>query len=181
MTSAGERVARDFEEWHEKHYQLLLPIAARLCKASREIDPRDLVQETLLRFVERFEGTLNGQGDEPVDGWLIAVMTRHFYDLQRGAMGRKRAENDPTITRWTLGQVDTPASYARITKERFDWAIGQLPLQQRLTFLLRSQGLRNQEIASQMGLKPGAVAKRLFDARQRLNALLKPYADEGTH
>jgi RNA polymerase sigma-70 factor (ECF subfamily) len=96
-------------------------------------------------------------------------------------MGRKKAEDDPTITRWTLAQGGGSDTYERISRERFEWAIEKLPRQQRLTFLLRSQGLRNQEIARQLGVSPGTVAKRLFDARQNLGELLKPYLDEGTH
>ncbi|RYZ41261.1 MAG: RNA polymerase sigma factor [Myxococcaceae bacterium] len=180
MTNAGERVASNFDEWHDRQHRMLLPIAEGLCRGSREIDPQDLVQETLMRFIETFAGALEDRSQEPMDGWLISVMTRHFVDLKRGAMGRKKAEVDPTITRWTLAQGGS-STYERITQERFDWAVNQLPLQQRLTFLLRAQGLRNQEIASRMGLKPGVVAKRLFDARQKLGTLLKPYVDEGTH
>ncbi|HZH14546.1 MAG TPA: sigma-70 family RNA polymerase sigma factor [Archangium sp.] len=181
MTSAGEIVASNFEEWHDRYYGLLLPIAERLCRGAVGIDPKDLVQETLLRFIEHFEGALGARDAEPADGWLIAVMNRHFCDLIRGAMGRKKAEDDPTITRWTLGQEAATSTFERITQERFDWAIEKLPRQQRLTFLLRSQGLRNQQIASKLGVSSGTVAKRLFDARQKLGELLKPYVDEGTH
>jgi RNA polymerase sigma-70 factor (ECF subfamily) len=180
MNSAGETVASNFEEWHARYYELLMPIAQRFCRGAEGIDPKDLVQETLLRFIEHFGGSQDVD-EEPVDGWLISVMSRHFYDLLRGAMGRQKAEDDPTIIRWTLGQGGGSDTYERISQERFDWAIEKLPRQQRLTFLLRSQGLRNQEIASQLGVSPGTVAKRLFDARQKLGELLKPYLDEGTH
>ncbi len=181
MTSAGEIVASKFEEWHEKCDKLLLPMAERLCRSAPGIDAQDLVQETFLRFVERFGGALGELDDARADGWLIRVMNNHFYDLLRGVMGRKKAEDDPTITRWTLGQGADSATYERISQERFDWAVDRLPRQQRLTFLLRAQELSNKEIASKLGISPGTVAKRLFDARQKLDELLKPYLDEGTH
>jgi RNA polymerase sigma-70 factor (ECF subfamily) len=180
MKSAGELVASNFEEWHAKYYKVLMPIAERYCRGAEGIEPRDLVQETLLRFIEHFDGAL-GADEEPVDGWLISVMSHHFYDLLRGGMSRKKAEDDPTITRWTLAQAGGSDTYERISQERFEWAIEKLPRQQRLTFLLRSEGLRNQEIARQLGVSPGTVAKRLFDARQTLGELLRPYLDEGTH
>jgi len=182
MTSAGETVASNFDEWHERYYGRLMPTAEKLCRGAVGIDPKDLVQETLLRFIEHYDAAPSEPKDGPAEGWLIKVMTHHFYDLIRGAMGRKKAEGDPTITRWTLAQQGSSgATYERITEERFDWAIGKLPRQQRLTFLLRAEGLRNQEIALRLGISPGTVAKRLFDARQRLSELLKPYVDEGTH
>ncbi|MDC0712679.1 sigma factor-like helix-turn-helix DNA-binding protein [Stigmatella sp. ncwal1] len=181
MMNAGERVANNFDEWHDKQHRMLLPIAKRLCWGAREIDPEDLVQEALLRFIETYPDALEDRKKDPMDGWLISVMTRHFVDLKRGAMARMKAEDDPAITRWTLGQGGGSTTYERITQERFDWAVNQLPLQQRLTLLLRAQGMRNQEIAGRLGLKSGVVAKRLFDARQKLGMLLKPYVDEGTH
>jgi len=181
MTSAGEIVASNFEEWHARCKKLLLPIAQRLCRGAMGIDAQDLVQETFLRFIERFGGALGELDDARADGWLIRVMNNHFYDLLRGVMGRKKAEDDPTITRWTLGQGADSNTYERISQERFDWAIDKLPRQQRLTFLLRAEGLGNKEIARELGVTPNAVAKRLFDARQKLDELLKPYLDEGTH
>lgn len=181
MTSAGETVASKFEEWHEKCDTLLLPFAKRLCRGASGIEPQDLVQETFLRFIEHFGNALGELDDARADSWLIRVMTNHFYDLLRGAMGRKKAEDDPAITRWTLAQEAEPDTYERITQERFDWAIEKLPRQQRLTFLLRAQGLDNKAIARELGISPNAVAVRLFYARQKLDALLKPYLDEGTH
>lgn len=181
MTSAGEIVASNFEEWHDRYYGLLSPIAEKLCRGAVGIDPKDLVQETLLRFIEHFDGAMSARDEEPVDGWLISVMSRYFYDLNRGAMGRKKAEDDPTITRWTLAQGAASSTYERVTQERFDWAIQKLPKLQRMTLLLRYGGLRNQQIASKLGVSSGTVAKRLFDARQTLGELLKPYVDEGTH
>lgn len=181
MTSAGEIVASKFDEWHAKCDKLLLPIAGRLCRSAEGIDAQDLVQETFLRFIERFGNALGELDDARADGWLIRVMTNHFYDLLRGTMGRKKAEDDPTITRWTLAQGADPDTYERISQERFAWAIDKLPRQQQLTLLLRYEGLSNREIASKLGVPPGRVAKRLFDARQTLGELLKPYLDEGTH
>ena len=181
MTSAGEIVASKFEEWHEKCDKLLLPMAERLCRSAPGIDAQDLVQETFLRFIERFGSALGELDAARADGWLIRVMTNHFYDLLRGTMGRKKAEDDPTITRWTLAQGADQATYERISQERFDWAIDKLPRQQRLTILLRAQGLGNKEIARRLGVTPNAVAKRVFDACQRLDKLLTPYLDEGTH
>ena len=181
MTSAGEIVASQFEEWHAKCDKLLLPVAKRLCRGAGGIDPQDLVQETFLRFIERFGSALSELDEVRARGWLIRVMTNYFYDLLRGDMGRKKAEDDPTITRWTLAQEADPGTYERISQERFDWAVEKLPRQQRLSFLLRAEGLGNKEIARRLGVTPNTVATRLFYARQKLDELLKPYLDEGTH
>jgi len=76
---------------------------------------------------------------------------------------------------------DVPATYERVAEERFDWAIRKLPSNQRVTFLLKAEGLDHKEIARRLGITAGAVAQRLFNARQTLNRLLQPYAEEGVH
>lgn len=179
MTNAGETVASKLAALHDRYYERLLPIARKLCKGAPGIDPGDLVQESLMRYLEHFEGARSERGDEPVEGWLIAVLTRCFIDQVRKAMSRKKAEDDPTITRYTLGQGEALPTYERITPERFARAVELLPAKQRVTFLLRSQGLGNQEIALRLGVSANVVGKRLSDARQRLRELLQPYVDEG--
>lgn len=180
MTSAGETVASNFEEWHQKCNELLLPRARILCKGAPWVDPRDLVQETFLRFIEGYGSSL-GELDGKAKGRLIRILVNHYCDLHRGTMGRKKAQDDPTLTRWTLAQNEEPSLYERISPERFDWAVDQLPTQQRLTLLLRSKRLGNKEIARQLGVTPSTVAKRVYDACRNLEKLLKPYLDEGKH
>jgi RNA polymerase sigma-70 factor (ECF subfamily) len=181
MTKAGEIVASKLEELHARYYKLLFHFARKLCKGARGIDPRDLVQETLVRFIDRPEGSLERGDGKPVDGWLIAVLTRYFYDQLRKVMSRQKAEDDPTITNWTLGQGDVPPTFERISPERFKWAIEQLPMKQRITILLKCDGLRNQDIANKLGVSEGVVATRLLNARRKLYELLKPYVDEELH
>jgi RNA polymerase sigma-70 factor, ECF subfamily len=179
MTKTGKSVASKLDELHARYSEQLRPLARKLCQGmASAIDPNELVQEALLRFHERFEAL----GDaERAEGWLVSVMTRYFYDQLRKVMSRQKAEDDPTITRWTFVQEDVPSTYERITPERFKWAIEKLPEQQRITYLLHCQGLGNQDIASKLGISVGAVGKRLFDARKNLRGLLQPYVEEGIH
>lgn len=181
MTRTGEIVASNFDKWHAECSKWLLPMARKVCKGAKEIDPGDLVQETLLRFIERFGGSLDELDPTRADGWLIRTMTNYFYDLKGGAVVRTKATDDPTITRWTLAQEAESATYESISQERFDWAVNKLPELQRVTFLLRAKGLGNKEIARQLRASPGAVAKRLLDARRNLKELLTPYLDGGAH
>ena len=160
--------------------ELLSPYAKKLCKGAPWVDFRELVQETFLRFIESYDSS-PGEFDARAKNRLISIMTNHFYDLLRGTMVRKKAQDDPTITRWTLAQNEEPRLYERISQERFNWAVDQLPTQQRLTILLRSQRLGNKEIARQLGVTPNIVAKRVYDACRNLEKLLKPYLDEGKH
>ncbi len=181
MKSAGETVASKLDALHDRFYERLLPIARKLCKGAPGLDPKDLVQETLVRFLEHYEESQPEWGDTPPEAWLISVMTRCFVDQVRKSMSRKKAEDDPTITRYSLSQSEALPTYERITPERFARAVEQLPAKQRMTYLLRSQGLSNQEIALELGVSANVVGKRLSDARQRLRELLQPYVNEGIH
>ncbi|WP_245815049.1 RNA polymerase sigma factor [Cystobacter ferrugineus] len=167
------------EVLHGRYAKRLLPPAQKLCRAAPELDPDDLVQEAFVRFLDHFEEPITKQNDEYVMNWLINVMNRHFYDQLRKRSSRQKAVDDPTLTRWTQAQDVPPSTYERIGQERFDWAINQLPKQQRITYLLRCQNLTNPEIASKLGVPVATVNKRLFDARVSLRKLLQPYVDEG--
>lgn len=174
-------MASKLNELHAKYYEKLLRTARKLCQGAKWMDPTELVQEALLRLIERFGDSPDDTAARPLIGWLIAVMARYSFDQRRRLKSSQEAKDDPTLTQWTLGQGDGSPTYESITPERFDWAIQKLPEQQRRTFLLRADGLRNQEIARKLGLSVNTVAKRLFDARKKLRELLQPYVGEGIH
>lgn len=174
MKRTGNIVEGPLKALDEQDYERLVPIAKRLCRAAPELDPRDLVQEAVRRFLDHFRPE---RGREP-RVWLISVMTRHFYDLLGKAKVRQKVAVDPTLTRWTQAQDVSHSPYEHLTPERFAWAVDQLSEQQRVTFLLRCQGLKNPEIALKLGVDVAKVAKRYFDARVKLGVLLKPYVDE---
>jgi len=176
-TKVKKSVAGNLQALQEHWYEWLLPIAKRICRGAPEIDHKDLVHEAVVRFLEKYQ-PLEQPGTVTLDAWLISVMAHFFYDECKKSRTRQKSEEDPTVTRWTLSQNAVPPTYERITRERFDQAIAQLPEQQRLTFLLRSEGLRNQEIALKLRISVNVVAKRLFDARKNLRDLLQRYVDE---
>jgi RNA polymerase sigma-70 factor, ECF subfamily len=170
-------VGSDFDELRARYRPSLLAFARKLCQGAPSADPEDLVQDTFMRFME--EGLYDQGGDAM--GWLIKVLHRRFIDLVRSHDSHQKAETDPTITRWTLTNDDVPATYERITQERFDWAVNKLPENQRITILLKLEGHDHKEIARQLGISVPAVTQRLFNARQNLHQLLQPYVEEGIH
>jgi RNA polymerase sigma factor (sigma-70 family) len=74
---------------------------------------------------------------------------------------------------------------ATISDQDLELAMQTLSLKQREVFEASARGLRYAEIARQLGIREGAVAKRIFDARKRLRAKLmqikglKPLRDNG--
>ena len=171
----------DFDELDARYRKRLLGHARMLSQGAPWLDLDDLVQETLVRYLEHVQKGLHDATRGDAMGWLLKVMKDRFIDLWRRETSQRKAEDDPTITRYTLTNDDVPATYERITPERFDWAIEKLPENQRLTLLLKAKGLENKEIAHRLGINPGAVAQRLFNARRTLHQILQPYTEEGIH
>jgi RNA polymerase sigma-70 factor (ECF subfamily) len=79
------------------------------------------------------------------------------------------------LTRW---ENDDPDSFSTITDMEFDLALGCLTDTQRVTLELSQKGLSQIEVAKALATKPGTVAKRLFDARQRLRIELERIISE---
>jgi len=170
-------VATKLEELHVEYRDRLIVYAKGLCRFEKWIEPDDLVQHALLRLVEHGER----DGDGETMSWLIKIMNNYFYDHLRREKHRQKSEEDPTVTRYAHADDELPPTYERVSRERFDWAIRKLPAKQRDTFLLRSEGLTNQQIAEKLGIAPGAVAQRLFTAREKLRKILQPYVEPGVH
>jgi len=170
-------VGTKLEEFHAKYYKSLLDRAEYLCRTAGWIDPEDLVQHALLKLIEH--GEL--EGEVQTRSWLIKVMNNRFCDLVRAEMSRQKAKADPTVGHYAHSSDDVPYTFEHVSKDVFDKAIEKLPAKQRDTFLLHCQKLPNHEIARKLGIKPGAVAQRLSNARLALRKLLQPYAGQDIH
>lgn len=170
-------MATKLEEFHAEYHDRLLVRAKGLCRFEQWVDPNDLVQHALLRLVEH--GGRDGEGETV--NWLIKIMSHYFYDHLRKEKNRQKSEDDPTVTRYSHADDEVPPTYERVGRERFEWALRKLPAKQRDAFLLRSEGLKNPEIARRLRIAPGTVAQRLFTARENLRKLLQPYVEPGVH
>jgi len=95
---------------------------------------------------------------------------------------RERAEIDPILRIVSSPSLDDELDSAPVTSmaavlkeltdEKFDEAVRPLSPKLRVAYELRSRGLRHAQIADLLNITQQAVAKRLFDARKRLRALL---------
>lgn len=152
----------------------LLGRAQYLC--GTQADAEDLVQETFLRFTSTFpEATALPEG-WPCTTWLLSTMTNCYYDLCRRRRVRERGAADPLLA---LDVVESPdcvslPAWERISSDELRWAIEKLTARARRAMVLYLDGRKNQEIASELGISYGAVAKRLYDARTQLRRLLGP-------
>jgi RNA polymerase sigma-70 factor (ECF subfamily) len=167
--------AHRLEPLLEKRRPWLMAQARNLCRSSS--DAEDLVQEAFLRFLGAF-GKAEAMPSESVcTTYLATTLTHCFYNQVKRQRTRDRTENDPNLLEGTsMGQsasAELPV-FDRISNEQFTAAVESLSPKIRTTVEMYAQGRRYQEIADELGVPMGTVAKRLHDARSKLRALLEP-------
>ncbi|WP_224371193.1 RNA polymerase sigma factor [Hyalangium versicolor] len=178
--NAHEAVAPWLEQLLARRRQWLLAQARHLCRNPSDAD--DLVQETIVRFLAAF-----GHADPPPDegvcaNWLVTTLTHCFYDQLRKQRTRERGaeelnRQDPTV------EPEPPPRpiFDRISDEQFSSAVQALSPVARATFELHASGRKYKEIAEELGIREGTVAKRLHDARSKLRKMLEPLIRLGDH
>ncbi len=150
------------------------------------LDPADVVQDAQLQAVRRLPGYL-GRPVLPFRLWLRQLAVDRLANLRRDHAGaaRRSVEREVALpdgsaaelARQLLAPGSSPSQHldrqelARQVRE----AMAQLPEADREVLLLRHfEGLSNPEVATLLGLSPGAVSKRYGRAVLRLHELLFP-------
>jgi len=150
----------------------LLNRAQKLCYGRS--DAEDLVQDVLTKYVTTFQ-----EGPSPTEersmAWMATALKNAFISKLRKERVHLRVEPDPTLPASlapaSVAPAEPPLSET-ISDAEMERAMGSLSLKQRQVFEASARGLRYAEIAEELGIREGAVAKRLFDARRRLKAKL---------
>jgi RNA polymerase sigma-70 factor, ECF subfamily len=81
-----------------EHHLEYLRLLARLQLDSRlrgQLDPSDIVQQTLLKAHERFE-QFRGQTDDELRAWLRAILARNLVDAAR-KFGRQKGDRAQSL------------------------------------------------------------------------------------
>ncbi|NII11342.1 sigma-70 family RNA polymerase sigma factor [Oleiagrimonas sp. C23AA] len=163
---------RQFESLTRAHAGDLYRFAFWLCGQSALAE--DLVQETLLRAWRNMDSLREAAAAKP---WLMTILRREHARLYE----RKRLD---TIE---LDDVRVADDGAWASPERHGQAadiraaMSQLPLKYREPLAMQVLGgFSCEEIAAELGEKPGAVATQLFRARQKLKTLLQDDPMEAT-
>jgi RNA polymerase sigma-70 factor (ECF subfamily) len=153
----------------DNELQTLLPqlrsFALRLC--GRPDDAEDLVQETLLRALDR--GRMAAPELKP---WLMRVLKNLFVDQWR----RRRMRDAADVTcAFPPPANDTPLEtpkWATVDSTQLGRAVDALAPEFRSVYRLHAQGQDYDAIAAQLGLRKATVGTRLFRARRKLRKLL---------
>jgi RNA polymerase sigma-70 factor (ECF subfamily) len=157
----------------------LLAQARLMCR--NDNDAEDLVQETLLRFIQAFAQVETLPSSRLCEGWLVTTLTHLFYDQCRKKKVQEQRHREPNASDEALAapEPDAVPVYDTITDEQFAQALHTLSPKLQATLELHAAGKKYHEIARLLGIQMGTVAKRLHDARAQLRKLFQPHAGSG--
>ncbi len=173
-----DRVARraQFEREALVHLDALYSFALKLAR-SRD-DAEDLVSDTMLRAIERWEQYHLGTN---IRAWLFTILYHVFVSRKRRIDAREVHQPEDTEG-WALfeavGEADPEGRfYDSFLDDEITRAIRALPEEYRAAVVLSDlQGLRYAEIAEALGVPEGTVKSRLFRGRRILQKKLAGYA-----
>jgi RNA polymerase sigma-70 factor (ECF subfamily) len=176
--TSADRVARrvQFEREALLHLDALYSFALKLAR-SRD-DAEDLVSDTFLRALERWEQYHLGTN---IRAWLFTILYHVFVSRKRRIDAREVQQPEDTEG-WALfeavGEADPEGRfYDSFLDEEITVAIRALPEEYRAAVVLSDlQGLRYAEIAEVLGVPEGTVKSRLFRGRRILQRKLVGYA-----
>lgn len=178
VVHAAHRAARraQFEREALVHLDALYSFALKLAR-SRD-DAEDLVSDTLLRALERWEQYHLGTN---IRAWLFTILYHVFVSRKRRIDAREVQQPEDTEG-WALfeavGEADPEGRfYDSFLDDEVTRAIHALPEEYRAAVVLSDlQGLRYAEIANILGVPEGTVKSRLFRGRRILQRKLAGYA-----
>lgn len=173
--SSGDRSL--FEAEVLAHLDAMYSFALKLSRASE--DAEDLVSDTVLRSLERWEQYRPGTN---MRAWLFTILYHVFVSRKRRIDRREvqPAEGSASATFDTVGEADPEGRfYDSFVDEDITKAIEMLPEEYRSAVVLSDlHGLRYAEIAEILDVPEGTVKSRLFRGRRILQKQLVGYAKE---
>jgi len=167
-----------FEADAQRHLGALYSFALKLAR-SRD-DAEDLVSDTYLRAIERWEQFRPGTN---MRAWLFTILYHLFISRKRRIDAREVVSTDDPdapLAFEVVGESDPEgAFFDSFIDEEIVGAIEALPGEYRAAVLMSDvHGMRYAEIAERLGVPEGTVKSRLFRGRRMLQRRLRDYAVE---
>jgi RNA polymerase sigma-70 factor (ECF subfamily) len=170
-----------------EQYREYLRLLARLQLDPRlrgQLDPSDIVQQTLLKAHERFD-QFRGQSDDELRSWLRAILARTLVDAVR-KFGRQKGdwarsleealEQSSAMLEVFLASEESSPSHGALRAERLidlAEALAGLPEYQRMAIELRYlSGLAVPDVAEQMGRSTVSVTGLLYRGMKALRTFM---------
>lgn len=148
-----------------RHYSQLRSYARSLTKNPADAD--DLVQETVLRAMLKFELFRPGTN---FGAWLRTMMKNVFLDSLKRAHRRRKFEDAyiGTSTAWKV----PPNQVSRLELDAVDRGLDSLPAEQRKSLIMVAlDGIDYERTAAATGVPVGTVRSRVSRARSSLIAI----------
>jgi RNA polymerase sigma-70 factor (ECF subfamily) len=149
-----------------------------------QLDPSDIVQQTLLKAHEKHE-QFRGSTDHELRGWLRAILSRSLVDAARGHRRRQGdairsletalASSSARLEGLLISEQSSPSQRAMQAEELVGLAasLRRLPDDQRTALELRYLGgLSVAAVADQMGRAPVSVTGLLYRGTRALRDLM---------
>ena len=138
--------------------------ACSLCRNRDRAD--DLLQETLLRAIDRIDRFENGTN---IEAWLFTIMRNSFNNEYRRSKRMVQDEDDRIAETLSIPAGQTGWAIA----EDLRAGLGKLsPDQQQALFLIGAAGLSYDEAAVIAGAEVGTIKSRVNRARRALAAFM---------
>ena len=166
-----------------EHYREYLRLLARLQLDPRlrlQLDPSDVVQQTLLKAQERIQ-QFRGQTDPELRSWLRAILARNLADAVRSfrrckgdrahSLEAALEESSAKLEAFLASEESSPSQRAMRVERLLELAaeLQRLPEDQRTAVELRYlNGLAVPDVASQMGRSTVSVTGLLFRGMKSL-------------
>lgn len=159
----------------------LLARARNVCRDRS--DAEDLVQETLVRFIQTFEKVVVPPDPRSCESWMMTTLINLFYGQCRKRKVQEENAKEPSLSNELVTPLEPSAGsvFDVVTSEHLAKALPLLSPKLRETFVLHAEGKSYQEIAQAFGVPVGTVAKRLYDARAKLRELLQRFISPEVH
>jgi len=131
-------------------------------------DAEDIAQDAFARAYRRFASL---RDREQFRSWLVRMTWRIALDHRRAAVRRARREQAVAVLAPSSTQAD---DLARERRERLWQAVDALPDRLRLVIVLAAiEGHSVRDVATLLDAPEGTIKSRLFEARKRLQELLR--------
>jgi RNA polymerase sigma-70 factor (ECF subfamily) len=178
-----------FDEQTLERYRDYLHLLARLHLnplLQSQLDPSDLVQQTLLQ-AHQHRDQLRGQSEPELAAWLRTILANNLAGALRRSRRQQRdvalersleaelASSSSRLEAWLADAQSSPSEKAMRHEQlrRLAEALAQLPEEQRLAVELHHlKGRTVPEVAREMQRSRESVAGLLFRAMKRLRQLL---------
>ena len=172
----GRRLAREaYTKIYLRYRDRVYAYSLRML--SNQEEAQDLYQEVFLRVLTRAK---TFEEEKSLGGWIFTIAHNLCLNKLRDRKPQDSINNllpgsqDPLVV---LPAEDLGESW----HERIEWAMSQLPAEQREALVLREyEGLSHQEITEVLKASIPAIKSRIYRAKENLRQLLGPYYKERT-